>query len=272
MNPVEFDYLKQMLYERSGLVVTLEKGYLIESRLMPIARRHGVESVGNLIEQIRRTRDDVALTQIVDAMTTNETLFFRDGWPFERLRSSLLPEVMAMNKSSRRIRIWSAACSSGQEPYSLAMTVDSMGPVLAGWQVEIVATDISDAMLARARAGRYSVFEVSRGLPEAMVQKHFEPEKDGWRVKDTLRNMIEFRRYNLLDDPVASGLGSFDIVFCRNVLIYFDETTRRQVFAGLAKTLRPWGYLCLGGAETVVGISNAFRVLPGERGLFGLAQ
>ncbi|MDO8839224.1 MAG: CheR family methyltransferase [Parvibaculum sp.] len=270
MNTAEFDYLKTMLYERSGLVVTPEKGYLIESRLMPIARHRGIENVGRLIEEIRRTRDETALAQIVDAMTTNETLFFRDGWPFERLRSNLLPEIMEKTKASRRIRIWSAACSSGQEPYSLAMIMAELGSALAGWQVEIVATDISDEMLARAQTGRYSVFEVSRGLSEPLLQKYFEPEKDGWRAKDSLRSMISFRRYNLLDDPAANGLGPFDIIFCRNVLIYFDETTRRRVFSGLAKVMRPWGYLCLGGAETVVGISDAFQVLTGERGLFGL--
>ncbi len=272
MNKLEFDYLKQMLYERSGLIVTPDKGYLIESRLMPIARRRGVDNVEKLIEQIRKSRDEAILAQVVDAMTTNETLFFRDGWPFERLRSSLLPEIMAMTRTARRIRIWSAACSSGQEPYSLAMTIAEMGAALAGWQVEIVSTDISDAMLARAEAGRYSVFEVSRGLPEPMLHRYFEPDGDGWRVKERIRDMVTFRRYNLLDDPVANGIGPFDIIFCRNVLIYFDEETRRRVFSGLARVLRPWGYLCLGGAETVVGISTAFRILAGERGLFGLAQ
>ncbi|MEQ8611415.1 CheR family methyltransferase [Parvibaculum sp.] len=272
MNNLEFDYLKQVLYERSGLVVTREKGYLIESRLAPLARRNGLESVDRFIEETRRTRNEAVLTQIIDAMTTNETLFFRDAWPFERLSKTLMPEVMAKAKTSRRIRIWSAACSSGQEPYSLAMTLAEMAPALAGWQVEIVATDISEAMLARAEAGRYSLFEVSRGLPEHMLRKYLLPEKDGWRVKESLREMIEFRRYNLLEDPYQSGLGPFDIVFCRNVLIYFDEETRKRVFTGLARVMRPWGYLCLGGAETVVGISDAFRVLPGERGLFGLAR
>jgi chemotaxis protein methyltransferase CheR len=272
MNTAEFDYLKQMLYERSGLVLTPEKGYLIESRLSPIARRRGIDSVGKLIEEIRRTRDETVLNQIVDAMTTNETLFFRDGWPFERLKTSLLPDIMQQARASRRIRIWSAACSSGQEPYSIAMTLAEMGSLLADWQVEIVATDISDAMLARAEAGRYSMFEVSRGLSDHLLRKYFTPENDGWRAKDTLRQMVEFRRYNLLDDPYENAIGPFDIIFCRNVLIYFDEKTRRNIFAGLARVLRPWGYLCLGGAETVVGISDAFRVLNGERGLFGLAK
>ncbi|MEP2828790.1 protein-glutamate O-methyltransferase [Parvibaculum sp.] len=272
MNNVEFDYLKQVLYDRAGLVVTPEKGYLIESRLGPLARRSGIESVGSFIGEIRRTRNEVLLKQIIDAMTTNETLFFRDAWPFERLSKSLMPDVMEKAKTSRRIRIWSAACSSGQEPYSLAMTLAEMGPALNGWQVEIVATDISDGMLARAEAGRYSLFEVSRGLPDYMLRKYFVPESDGWRVKDELRQMIDFRNYNLLDDPYTSGMGSFDVIFCRNVLIYFDEATRKRVFTGLSKVMRPWGYLCLGGAETVVGISDAFRVLTGERGLFGLAR
>jgi chemotaxis protein methyltransferase CheR len=179
---------------------------------------------------------------------------------------------MAMAKTSRRIKIWSAACSSGQEPYSLAMTMAEMGTALAGWTIEILATDISEAMLARAQEGRYSLFEVSRGLPDSMLEKYFKPDGNGFRVKDSLREMIEFRHYNLLEEPSTSGIGPVDIIFCRNVLIYFDEATRKRVFTGLAKVLRPWGYLCLGGAETVVGISDAFRVLPGERGLFGLAK
>jgi len=273
MNKLEFDYLKQTLYERSGLIVTPDKGYLIESRLMPIARRRGVENVEKLIEQIRKTRDEAVLAQIVDAMTTNETLFFRDSWPFERLRSSLLPEIMTMTKTSRRVRIWSAACSSGQEPYSLAMTIAEMGcGHLPDGRSKSYPPTFPMRCSPGQTAGRYSVFEVSRGLPEPMLHRYFEPDGDGWRVKQRIRDMVTFRRYNLLDDPVANGLGPFDIIFCRNVLIYFDEDTRRRVFSGLARVLRPWGYLCLGGAETVVGISTAFRILAGERGLFGLAQ
>lgn len=271
MNTIEFEYLRRLLYDRSGLVVTRDKMYLIENRLMPIARQHGLNSIDALVGLISRGCNDATISQIVEAMTTNETLFFRDGWPFERLKRSLLPDIMSLSKIPRRIRIWSAACSSGQEPYSLAMTLAEMGPALPVGQVEIVATDISPAMLARAREGRYSAFEVSRGLPDPMLKKYFTADRDGWRAKDNLKAMIEFRSYNLLEDPVAAGIGLFDVIFCRNVLIYFDEPTRKRVFQSLARVLRPWGCLCLGGAETVVGISDAFRVLPGERGLFGLA-
>ncbi|MFZ3033108.1 MAG: CheR family methyltransferase [Parvibaculum sp.] len=272
MNGIEFDYLRHLLYERSGLVVTKDKVYLLEGRLMPIARKRGLDSVDALVNMISRTRDEALIGEIVDAMTTNETLFFRDSWPYERLRRTILPDVLSMAGSQKRIRIWSAACSSGQEPYSIAMTIAEMKPLLGGAQIEICATDISPSILNRAREGRYSDFELSRGLPEPMRNRYFTVDNDGWRAKDTLREMVTFKNFNLLGDPIAAGLGTFDIVFCRNVLIYFDEATRGRVLKGIARVMAPWGYLCLGGAETVVGISDAFKVLPGERGLFALSK
>ena len=272
MNGIEFDYLRHLLYERSGLAVTKDKLYLLEGRLLPIARKHGLGSLDTLVNLISRTRDESIIGEIVDAMTTNETLFFRDKWPYERLRHPILPDVLAHCGAQRRIRIWSAACSSGQEPYSIAMTIAEMGTALDGTQVEICATDISPSILKRAQEGRYSDFELSRGLPDAMRAKYFVADGDGWRIKDSLRNMVTFKSFNLLADPVAAGLGTFDIVFCRNVLIYFDEETRGRVLKGISRVMPNWGYLCLGGAETVVGISDAFKVLPGERGLFALTK
>lgn len=271
MNDVEFDYLRRLLYERSGLVVTRDKVYLIESRLRPLARENGYDNVEALVRALYQLKSERLICEIVDAMTTNETLFFRDSWPFQVLRNNLLPNIVSANSGMKRIRIWSAACSSGQEPYSIAMTIAEMGSALGSAQVEICATDISPSILNRAKEGRYSNFEVSRGLPEPMRAKYFVPDGDGWRVNDKLRSIITFKNYNLLTDPAAAGLGVFDIIFCRNVLIYFDEATRRKVLQGMAQVMAPRGYLCLGGAETVVGISNSFQGLPGERRIFELS-
>lgn len=271
MNDIEFDFLRKLLYDRSGLVITKDKAYLVESRLRPLAREQGYADVATLVRGLLQLKNEKVIAEIVDAMTTNETLFFRDSWPYQLLRTKLLPDIVASKGISKRIRIWSAACSSGQEPYSIAMTIAEMGAALGGAHVEICATDISPSILARAQEGHYSDFELSRGLPEPMRKKYFAADGDRWRVKDSLREMVTFKNYNLLADPVAAGLGTFDVVFCRNVLIYFDEGTRRQVLQGIARVMSPKGYLCLGGAETVVGISDLFQGLPGERRIFELA-
>lgn len=270
MNDIEFEYLRKLLHDRSGLVVTRDKIYLLESRLKSVAREHGFEDVESLVRQTRQVRNEKVVAEIVDAMTTNETLFFRDGWPFRILARDLLPKIIATNGGSRRVRIWSAACSSGQEPYSIAMMVAELGSSLGGVQVEICATDISPSILKRAKEGRYSTFELSRGLLEPMRNKYFVADGDAWRAKDVLREMVTFKSYNLLDDPLAAGLGPFDVVFCRNVLIYFDEATRGRVLQSISRVMSSRGFLCLGGAETVVGISDAFRGLPGERRIFEL--
>lgn len=271
MDAVEFEYLRQMLLERSGAVVTLEKSYLINSRLMPIARSCGHADVAELIKALRCRPDEAVLEQIVDAMTTNETLFFRDNWPFQKLREIVLPDMMKRNQGSKRLRIWSAASSSGQEPYSIAIVLNEMRHLLVGWQTTIVGTDISSEILARAGEATYTDFEVRRGLSDEMLNRYFLPEGANWKVRPEVRNMVEFKKFNLLDNPLASGLFGFDVIFCRNVLIYFDEPTRARVLASLAGALRPGGYLLLGGAETVVGFSDAFSLVRGERGLFQLS-
>ncbi|PKP68513.1 MAG: chemotaxis protein CheR [Alphaproteobacteria bacterium HGW-Alphaproteobacteria-5] len=271
MKEAEFDYLRKLLYDRSGLVITKDKSYLIESRLRPLAREYDYDDVETLVGTLYQLKNEKMISEVVDAMTTNETLFFRDSWPFQLLRNRLLPNIILSNSGVKRIRIWSAACSSGQEPYSIAMTVAELGAAFGGAQVEICATDISPTVLERAKQGRYSEFELSRGLPEAMRSRYFVADGGHWRVRDALREMVTFRSYNLLDDPLAAGLGTFDIVFCRNVLIYFDEATRRRVLQGLTRVMSPGGYLCLGGAETVVGISDSFQGLPGERRIFELS-
>lgn len=270
MNSTDFEFLRDFLYQRSGLALTPDKSYLLESRLAPIARKAELASLTDLVAQLRQRPDEALTIQIVEAMTTNETLFFRDRWPFERFTAMILPTLMEQNRATRRIRIWCAACSSGQEPYSLAMLLSEASAKLAGWSVEITATDISEDMLARCHKGWYSTFEVQRGLPADLQKKYFTKEGDGWVISEKIRQMVKFRNFNLLQDPASIGLHGLDLIFCRNVLIYFDEATRRKVFAGMAKAMKSNGYLCLGGAETVIGISDAFLILPGERGLFAV--
>jgi chemotaxis protein methyltransferase CheR len=200
-------------------------------------------------------------------MTTNESFFFRDIKPFDQFRKFVLPQLLASRQPGRPIRVWSAACSSGQEPYSLAIILREEGAKLAGRRVEIVATDISREMLEKCKAGLYSQFEVQRGLPVQYLVKYFAQMGDKWRIDASLRELIQFREFNLLHDP--SALGTFDVVFCRNVLIYFDNDTKRVVLERVSRLLAPDGFLYLGGAETVLGISDKFQPVPGERGIYG---
>ncbi len=266
MTPAEYDYLRQFLKVRSGLVLSNEKQYLVESRLLPVARRSGLGSIGELVARLRDPSAALLAEAVVEAMTTNESFFFRDKLPFEHFTQLLLPELLARRATQRRIRIWCAAASTGQEPYSLAMCLKEFGPKLAGWRVEILATDLSNEVLDRAKAGRYSQFEVQRGLPIQLLLKYFAQEGDQWTIAPELRAMVQWRKFNLLDS--FAGLGSFDIVFCRNVLIYFDQPTKVDVLTRIGRTLAPDGWLVLGAAETVVGLTDAFRPLPDRRGLY----
>jgi chemotaxis protein methyltransferase CheR len=206
---------------------------------------------------------------VVEAMATNESFFFRDKIPFEQLRDIMIPRLMAARTTRRRIRIWCAAASTGQEPYSIAMTLKEMGARLHGWRVEIIASDLSNEVLARAISGLYSHFEVQRGLPIGLLLKYFTQKGELWQITAEIRSMVSFRQLNLLSD--FAHLGVFDIVFCRNVLIYFDQTTKTQVLERLGCSMETDGYLVLGAAETVVGLTEAFRALADERGLYAPA-
>ncbi|MDF1793700.1 MAG: protein-glutamate O-methyltransferase [Thalassobaculaceae bacterium] len=270
MKPADFELLSKLLREQSGLVVTPEKAYLLENRLQPVARKWGIDSLDALVTTMRGRADQKLIKDVVDAMTTNESLFFRDMKPFDNLRDILLPELMKARAASKRIRIWSAACSSGQEPYSIGMLLTELGPKVAGWRFEIVATDLSSEIISRAKAGVYSQFEVQRGLPITMLVKYFAQDGDKWRINDKVRTMVQYREFNLLDHPRM--LGQFDIVFCRNVLIYFDQPTKGKVLAGIADQMAPDGGLYLGGAETVLGITDRFEPIPGQRGVYRLSQ
>jgi chemotaxis protein methyltransferase CheR len=265
MKPADFEFVSTMVRERSGLVLTADKSYLVESRLAPIARRDGFASIDDLISAIRLRRDSKMIDAVVDAMTTNETFFFRDKTPFDMLETVVFPELAA-KKRGQTIKIWCAAASTGQEPYSIAMIAEAMAPRLNGCKVEIVATDISERCLEKARAGTYTQFEVQRGLPVQMLLKHFKKDGDAWKIDDRLKTNIRFRSMNLLDDFRA--LGRFDVIFCRNVLIYFDVPTKKRVLERMAHQVDGTGYLLLGAAETVLGITDTFKPVPNQRGLY----
>lgn len=270
MNASDFQMMATMLKEQSGLVITPEKAYLVENRLQPVARKWGFGNLDQLVGALRTRPDGKLRKDVVDAMTTNESLFFRDIKPFDLMRDVVLPPLLTARASSKRIRIWSAACSSGQEPYSLAMMFSEMQAKLAGWRIEILATDLCSEMVAKARAGSYSQFEVQRGLPITMLVKYFKQDGDRWQLADSIRNQVTFREFNLLEHPRA--LGQFDVVFCRNVLIYFDQPTKTKVLAGIADQLTPDGTLFLGGAETVLGITDRFEPVPAQRGIYRTTQ
>ncbi len=268
MNVTDFELIAQLLKERSGLALNKEKAYLLESRLNPVARKWNFSGFDELAQAIRTKNDEALLVDVTEAMTTNESFFFRDQRPFDQFKDIVLPHLLEARAAKRSFRIWSAACSSGQEPYTLAMLLQQHADRLAGWRVEIVATDLSNEILDKAKEGLYSQFEVQRGLPITLLVKHFVQVGDRWQIDDSLRKMIKFQQFNLLDD--LSTLGRFDVVFCRNVLIYFDMPTKTQVLEGIAGLLPPDGFLYLGGAETVLGTTDRFQIIQGQRGIYGL--
>ena len=269
MNSQDFDFITQLLRKRAGIVRTTDKMYLLESRLAPLARKEGLPSIDDLIQVVRSRRDERLITQVVDVMTTNETFFYRDKTPFDHLKEAIFP-VLAQARRGSRIRIWCAACSTGQEPYSIAMMLDQNPALTGGVPVEIVATDISDRCLDRGRQGLFTQFEVQRGLPVQMLMHYFTQQDDHWRISERLRQMVSFRKLNLMD--AAYNLGRFDIVFCRNVLIYFDGPTKGEVMDRIAGTMNPGGFLLLGAAESVVGLSQSFEATQDRRGLYKLAS
>lgn len=265
MTPLDYEYLRKLLKERSGLDLSADKQYLVESRLVPLARKAGLGGIPDLVAKMKSGAEALT-TEVVEAMTTNETFFFRDKIPFDHLRDTILPLMLQSRASRRSLRIWSAACSTGQEPYSIAMCLKEKGAALAGWRIEIVGTDLSQEVLEKSRAGIYSQFEVQRGLPIQLLVKYFTQSGELWQISPEIRGMVQHRQLNLLQD--FSHLGKFDVIFCRNVLIYFDQDTKINIFERLARSLEPDGMLMLGAAESVVGITDAFRPCPDKRGLY----
>jgi chemotaxis protein methyltransferase CheR len=266
VTPNDYDFLRKFLKGRSGLVLSADKQYLVESRLLPVARRCGLSNLSEMTAKLRYAGNGPLATAVVEAMTTNESFFFRDRIPFEHFRNTIMPTLMAAREDTRRIRIWCAAASTGQEPYSLAMSLKEMGSALARWRIEIVASDISDEVLEKARAGIYSQFEVQRGLPIGLLIKYFTQSAELWQIAPEIRSMVAWRQLNLLAD--FSRLGRFDAVFCRNVLIYFDQATKVDVLGRIADMIESDGYLVLGAAETVVGVTDRFSIMADKRGLY----
>lgn len=266
MTPGDYEYLRKLLKTRSGLVLTAEKHYLVESRLFPVARKAGLTNLTGLVAKLREPSSELLAVEVVEAMTTNESLFFRDKIPFDHFRETIMPALLAARTPSRRIRIWSAAAATGQEPYTLAMCLKEMGKELKGWRIEIVATDLSTEVLEKAKSGVYSQFEVQRGLSALMLIKYFSQTGETWQIAPEIRGMVKFMPLNLLNS--FSRLGKFDVVFCRNVLIYFDQATKIDVLERIADVTERDGFLVLGGAETVMGLTERFRPVAEKRSLY----
>lgn len=263
----EFAFISGLVRRDAAIVLETGKEYLVEARLLPLARALGVPTVSEFVNHAQRKPEPETHRRIVDALTTNETSFFRDGEPFNQMVTMVLPDLVARRAANRTLKVWSAACSSGQEPYTLAMVLQDSLP--AGWSFDIIGTDISHEMLERAEAGQYSQLEVNRGLPATLLVRHFERTGASWKVSPALRKTVTFKRLNLAAPLPA--MGPFDIVFIRNVLIYFDVQTKRSVLQRVASTLRPDGWLFLGSAETTIGIDDRFeRVVAGRTSAYRL--
>jgi chemotaxis protein methyltransferase CheR len=259
----EFEYIRRLVLDQSAIVLEEDKQYLAESRLLPLARREGFDSIGSMVAWLGGKKFDGLQRKVVEAMTTNETSFFRDFYPFEALRNSILPELMTKRASSKGLNFWSAACSSGQEPYSLAILLQEDFAELAEWSVRIIATELSAEMLARAREGRYSQLEVNRGLPASLLVKHFRQHGSDWQIRESLRRRVEFQIVNLAEAwPL---LPPMDVVLMRNVLIYFGVETKKRILSKIRQLLKPDGSLFLGAAETTFNLDDAFERVQFDR-------
>lgn len=266
MKPDDFAFFTKYIYDQSGIVLGADKMYLIESRLAPVARKFNLATIDLLVAQLRGPRDANLQREVVDAMTTNESFFFRDGKPFDQFKSLVLPQLLANRAAKKTFRIWCAAASTGQEPYTIAMILKEAATQLIGWRYEIVGTDLSSEALDRARNGVYTQFEVQRGLPIQLLVKYFKQQGDKWQIAPEIRAMVQYKNYNLLHD--FGALGGFDVVFCRNVLIYFDQAAKSDVLDRLARVVASDGFLILGAAETTIGLTQGFRSVPDKRGLY----
>ncbi len=257
MNANDYACVANLLLERSSIALEAGKEYLVESRLTPVARKHGLATVAEFIQRLRTPGSNGLINEVVEAMVTTETSFFRDIHPFETLRKTVLPELIAARQNEKRLAIWCAASSSGQEPYTIAIILREYFPELANWKITFQATDISQEMLRRCREGSYSQIEVNRGLPAALLMKYFRQESARWLIRDELRAMIDFQPLNLAGAwPV---MPNFDLIFLRNVMIYFDVETKKSILRRMSRVLRPDGYLVLGGAETTFNLDDSYQ-------------
>lgn len=257
MTPTDYEFLSGFLLQSSGLALGAGKEYLLEARLTPLAQSWGLSNYEELIGELRKGQDLRLSTAVTETMTTNETSFFRDKTPFEDLKNIILPALIESRKQQRSLRIWSAAASTGQELYSFLMMLRESFPELKTWNVEIIGTDIAVSMLDRCEGGVYSQFEVQRGLPTPLLIKYFKQDSNGWKISDDLRKQVSWRQQNLLES--FSHLGQFDLIMCRNVLIYFEVDVKKQVIDRMSAMMRPDGYYMLGAAESVVGVTDTFN-------------
>ena len=265
----DFEYVRALVRRCAGIVIESGKEYLVEARLLPLARREGLDSIARLVAKLRAEPAGPLHSSVVEAMTINETLFFRDVHPFEALRAGVLPALRTGRATSRHLRIWSGACSTGQEPYSIAMLLREHAGQLAGWRIDLLATDLSHEVLGRARRGTYGQVEVNRGLPAPFLVKYFDRSGAHWQIKEEISGMVDFRELNLA--ATWPALAPFDVVFLRNVLIYFDVDTKKSILGRVRRILRPDGYLFLGAAETTMNLDDGFeRVQIGNSGCYRL--
>lgn len=258
LEPRSFDYIAKLVRDRSAIVLESSKAYLVESRLSPIARECGLETIGKLIEKLQEPNSQGLTQKVVDAMTTNETSFFRDLHPFQALKTDILPNLIKARASERVLNIWSNACSSGQEVYSIAMLIKENFPELAGWKVRLVASDLSTKILDKAKAGVFTQTEINRGLPMPLLLKYFSKQGIQWKLNDEIRSMVEFRTINLIE-TFPTAISQMDIVFLRNVLIYFSPETKSSILTRIRASLRTDGYLFLGGSETTMNLKVKFE-------------
>ena len=256
MTPADYSYLCEFLKGSSGLSLGPDKGYLITSRLQPLARELGLSGIPEIVTRLQKGTERGLAVAVTEAMTTNETSFFRDVIPFDEFRNYMLPQVLQSRGGYRSLRIWSAACSTGQEPYTLAILLNELLPDIRSWRVEIVATDLDQTVLDRAQSGFYTERELKRGMPPEYLDRYFVQDGDRFQVRDSLRSIITWKQLNLMRD--FSSLGQFDVVFCRNVLIYFDNNDKMNIVRRIHRLLASDGFLMLGAAETVIGLCDDF--------------
>jgi len=257
LSPKDLDYVRDLVRTRSAIVLEPEKAYLVQSRLEPLAKSEGLASLTELVQKLQQVPYGSLHKKVVEAMTTNETRFFRDLTPFQVLREQLLPEIIARKGASKRLNMWCGASSSGQEPYSVMFTILEHFPELKDWVVQFIATDISEEMLAKCREGKYSQLEVNRGLPAMLLTKYFTKKGMGWQVQEDLRRRIDFKPMNLAGPWLSFPI--MDLVFLRNVMIYFDMDTKKQILGNIRKVLGPNGYLFLGGSETTINLDDQYE-------------
>ncbi|QDT97869.1 CheR family methyltransferase [Gimesia aquarii] len=256
MSPEDYKYITNFLLETTGLSLGENKEYLLEARLIPLAQSHGMNGIEDLVLSLRSRLDKTLEKDVMEAMTTNESSFFRDRRPFDELKNEILPNLIAERRATQKLRIWSSACSNGQESYSIVMTLREHFPELADWNIQIVGTDLCSKALDRAETGVYSQFEVQRGLPVQLLMKYFEQNEQGWKIKADPGISMQWKHLNLLED--FQHLGMFDIVFCRNVLIYFEPDVKKDILDRISNQMNSSGTLLLGAAETVLGISDRY--------------